>query len=176
VTVCAECQYDYDSEGEASIPDRLRTLGRRYQAPLSRFLPGEDGPDLIRSHPVEDAWSALEYACHVRDMLEVQRGRVAQTLAEEVPTYVPMGRDERVVTDRYNEQDPAEVAPTIAANAEALATAFEALTPDQWSRTGIYNYPEPAERSLLWLGQHTVHEVHHHLLDIGRTLRTARGR
>jgi hypothetical protein len=176
VPPCPECQFDYDSEDEASIPDRVRTLGKRYHAPLSRFLPGEDGPAILRAHPVEGAWSALEYACHVRDVLRVMRERVAQGLAEEVPTYTPMGREERVIDDRYNEQDPAEVAAAIQANGEELAAAFADLSPDQWARTGIYNYPEPTERDMVWIGQHTIHEAHHHLLDIGRTMRAARGR
>jgi hypothetical protein len=30
----------------------------------------------------------------------------------------------------------------------------------------MYNYPNPAERSLRWVAVHTAHEVRHHLLDI----------
>ena len=174
--VCEECQFSYASEDEASIPGRLRTLGRRYAAPLARFLPDEDGPALLRSHPLQGGWSALEYACHVRDVFEVQRARVARALAEDNPTFEPMGREERVIDLAYNEQEPAEVAARIAAKADDVAAAFEALTDEQWARTAIYGYPEPAERSLLWVGQHTVHEAHHHLLDVGRTMRAARGR
>lgn len=173
---CDECQFRYDSEDTESIPDRLRTLGGRFAAPLSRFLPGEDGAVILRAHPVEGAWSALEYACHVRDVLEVNDGRVHQTMVEDVPTYEPMGREERVLDLAYNDQDPGDVAAAIAAHADALATTFEGLTPDQWNRTGMYGYPGPEERSMLWVGQHTVHEVHHHLLDVGRTMRAARGR
>jgi S-DNA-T family DNA segregation ATPase FtsK/SpoIIIE len=176
VDVCDECQYRYESETVESIPGRLRTLGGRFAAPLSRFLPGEDGHAILRAHPVEDAWSALEYACHVRDVLDVNDGRVRQTMIEDVPTYEPMGRDERVLDLAYNEQDPKEVATAIAGNADALATTFEGLTAAQWERTGMYGYPGPAERSMLWVGQHTIHEVHHHLLDVGRTMRAARGR
>jgi hypothetical protein len=40
----------------------------------------------------------------------------------------------------------------------------------------IYGYPEIAERPLSWVLVHTVHEGEHHLLDIGRVLRAARGR
>jgi len=174
--VCDECQYTYASEDESSIPDRLRTLGRRYGAPLSRFLPGEDGDALLRAHPVPDGWSALEYACHVRDVLEVQRERITQTLTEDTPTYVPMGREERVKERAYNEQNPAGVAAAIVGQAEELAVAFEALSAEDWARTGMYSYPEPAKRSLVWLGQDTIHEAHHHLLDLGRTMRAARGR
>ena len=173
---CEECGYEYASEDEASIPERLRTLGRRYGAPLSRFLPGEDGPALLRAHPIEGSWSALEYACHVRDVLEVQLGRVELALAEDRPTLEPMRREERVVELAYNEQDPGEVALTITANGDALAGAFDGLTPEQWERLVVYSYPAPSERSLRWVGQHTVHELHHHLLDVGRTMRVARGR
>jgi S-DNA-T family DNA segregation ATPase FtsK/SpoIIIE len=164
---CDECHFEYASEDEASIPERLRTLSRRYGAPLTRFLPGEDGPELLRSHPLQGAWSALEYACHVR---------VERALAEARPTLDPMRREERVAELAYNEQDPVEVGAAVAANGDALAAAFEALSPDQWARRVVYSYPEPWERPLLWVGQHTVHELHHHLLDVGRTLRVARGR
>jgi DNA segregation ATPase FtsK/SpoIIIE, S-DNA-T family len=173
---CDECQYTYASEDEATVPDRLRTLGARCGAPLTRFLPGEDGRALVRAHPIARGWSALEYACHVRDVLEVQLERLELARIEDTPTFEPMGREERVVDLAYDEQDPTEVVTAITANADALATAFESLTTDEWSRTGMYSYPEVTERSLLWIGQHTVHELHHHLLDIGRTLRAARGR
>lgn len=173
---CDECQYRYDSQDTESIPDQLRTLGGRFAVPLSRFLPGEDGPAILRAHPVDGAWSALEYACHVRDVLEVNEGRVRQTMVEDRPTYAPMGRDERVVEMAYNEDDPGEVATAIATNADRLAATFEGLRTDQWTRTGRYGYPGPEERSMLWVGQHTIHELHHHLLDVGRTMRAARGR
>ena len=37
-------------------------------------------------------------------------------------------------------------------------------------RTVMYNYPATLERSLRWVAVHTVHEVHHHLLDVRRQL------
>jgi S-DNA-T family DNA segregation ATPase FtsK/SpoIIIE len=30
----------------------------------------------------------------------------------------------------------------------------------------VYNFPEPSERTVVWLGQHTLHDAEHHLLDI----------
>jgi DinB superfamily len=173
---CEECRYDYSSEDETTIPERLRALGGRYRAPLTRFLPDEDGSAILRAHPIEGAWSALEYGCHVRDVLRVQRERLDLALTEDTPTFVAMRRDERVTELSYNEQPADQVAADITVAADAVAAVFDALTTEQWARTGIYGYPEPAERSLLWIGQHTIHELHHHLLDVGRTLRTARGR
>jgi hypothetical protein len=175
---CPECGFDYDGLDDAEIPEALRGFGRRYRAPLTRGLPDESLDDLVRAHPLP-GWSALEYACHVRDVFAVQRERVEQAVAEEVPAFGPMGsvgREEMAVRDRYNDQDPSVVADQLAANAHALAESFEGLAAERWERRFIYNYPEPSERDLRWLARHTVHEGRHHLLDIGRVLRAARGR
>jgi len=39
-----------------------------------------------------------------------------------------------------------------------------------WDRSVMYNYPEPRERSLRWGAVHTVHEIHHHTLDVRHQL------
>jgi hypothetical protein len=44
------------------------------------------------------------------------------------------------------------------------------LSPDDWERTVMYNYPALFERSLRWVAVHTVHEVRHHVLDVQRGL------
>jgi hypothetical protein len=176
--VCPECGFDYDGLSDAEIPEALRAFDRRYRAPLTRGLPDESLDDLVRAHRL-GGWSALEYACHVRDVFAVQRERSQQALAEDTPTFGPMGgvgREEMAIRERYNDQDPDVVADQLAANANALAQVFEALTAEQWERRCIYSYPEPTERDLRWLARHTVHEGRHHLLDIGRVLRAARGR
>lgn len=174
--VCPECRFDYDGLTDEAVPEALRAFGRRYRAPLTRGLPNESLDELVRAHPLPGVWSALEYACHVRDVFAVQAERVEQTLGEDMPRYESMQREERVVRDRYNEQSPSAVADELAANAARMADTVAALTEEQWSRRGIYSYPEPTERDLRWLARHTVHEGQHHLLDIGRVLRTARGR
>jgi S-DNA-T family DNA segregation ATPase FtsK/SpoIIIE len=130
----------------------------------------EEPPERLRRRPAPDVWSPLEYSCHVRDVLEVQRARIAQTLTESVPVYEPMGRDERVVRDRYNDQDPAVVASELEQAASAFASAVTGLSIEEAARTGIYNHPAPAERDLGWLAAHTVHEVRHHLADVDRGL------
>jgi hypothetical protein len=174
--ICDECGFDYDGLTEAEAVEAIRGFGRRYRAPLSRGLPGEPLDDILRAHPWPDVWSALEYACHVRDVFAVQRERVERAQRQDLPDFEPMRRDERVVEERYNEQDPATVTDQLAANAEAFAAALDSLAHDQWARRGVYNYPEATERDVAWIARHTVHEGRHHLLDIGRVLRAARGR
>jgi S-DNA-T family DNA segregation ATPase FtsK/SpoIIIE len=106
----------------------------------------------------------------VRDVLIVQRDRLALALMEDAPRFVPMGRDERVLRDHYNDQRPAVVVDQLEAAADALAVDFADLRADQWQRTGIYNWPEESPRSMVWLGQHTIHEERHHLHDIDDVL------
>ncbi len=174
--VCEECGFDYDGPAPAELPDALRVFGRRYRAPLTRFLPGEDGATLIRARPLPDTWSALEYACHVRDVLEVQRERLEIALAEHRPTFPSKGMYGWPEERAYNEEDAAVVLNDLAARAEGLATLVATIGDDGWDRPLVYSYPEPADRTVLWLVRHTVHEGHHHLLDVGRVLRAARGR
>jgi S-DNA-T family DNA segregation ATPase FtsK/SpoIIIE len=106
----------------------------------------------------------------VRDVLQVQRERLALAVTEDNPAFVPMGRDERVIHDRYNEQEPVRVAEQLEAAADALAADFAGLRAEQWERTGIYNWPTTTARTMTWLGQHTIHEARHHLGDIDDVL------
>lgn len=162
---CDECGFVYDDVEIAEIGERIRSLGPRYDAAIAA-----SSATVLRRRPDPDIWSALEYACHVRDVLVVQRERLHLALETECPTFTPMGRDERVTRDRYNEQDPETTARELAGAATRLAADFTALDADQWERTGTYNYPEPAARTMTWLGRHTIHEGEHHLGDVGRVL------
>ena len=161
---CDVCPFVYDDVAIADLPAEIR----RWSQTLVDHLPA--GDPRLRERPEPEVWSALEYACHVRDMLDVQRGRVAQALAEESPIFTPMGRDERVERDGYNRQDPTVVAAEVVTNADRFAAALEALEPLEWERTGIYTWPTTQSRSLAWVGRHTLHELHHHTADIDRSL------
>lgn len=171
---CGECGYAYGSVAEADGPGAIAGMARRYRIPLSRFLAGEDGTALLRAHPLPGTWSALEYACHVRDVLEVQCQRIERGLVEDNPVLELMRREERVLELHYNEQDPESVATDIGTNAETLSHLVAQLTQSQLARTVSYPFPEPTERTLSWMVAHTLHEAEHHLLDIGRVMRAAR--
>jgi len=121
----------------------------------------------VRTRPEPEVWSPLEYACHVRDMLAVQTERVVIAQREVDPVFVPMGRDERAVENRYNEQDPQLVSAQLADAAETFASLLDGLDAAGWERTGTYNYPEPALRAVEWIAIHTTHELLHHRGDLG---------
>lgn len=162
---CDECGFEYGSVQTEQVVPTLQDLAARYGVVLT-----ERDDTALRRRPSPDVWSALEYACHVRDVLLVMRERVLQALREETPAFTPMGRDERVVHDRYDEQSPADVARQLEDAAAMLTFLWEGLDDEQWARTCVYNYPAPAERTLSWVAQQTIHEADHHLRDIEASL------
>ena len=160
--LCDECGFAYDLDGATSAGAAVADGA----ATIAGLMDG-DGFDLRRRrHP--QVWSPLEYACHVRDVLLVQRERVLAARRRRRPSFEPMGRDERVEHDGYAAQDPHDVARQVVDAAQMFANVLSRLGPDDWDRTVVYNYPAETERSLRWVAVHTVHEVRHHLLDMGR--------
>jgi hypothetical protein len=161
VEPCAECGYSYTALCRLDIAPGLRSGA----IPYDELLLGTDEGGL-RAHSRPDVWSALEYACHVRDVVLVQDGRVHQAVREEQPEFASMRRDERAVEQRYNAQEPAVVARQLVDAAHALASTLDELDAAAWERTGVYHWPTTAVRTVDWIGRHTVHEVVHHLRDI----------
>jgi hypothetical protein len=168
---CSECGFSDESVTVADAAAALRKFGRRYRAPLTRFLPGEDGDALIRQRPQAGVWSALEYAAHVRDVYAGYDEWVRRSLVEERPSCEGPSPDELAEARRYDEQDPVAVTDELAANAERLADTLEAVPPDAWGRVHVRR---GHERSVLFTARRAVHEGNHHLLDIGRVLRAVR--
>jgi S-DNA-T family DNA segregation ATPase FtsK/SpoIIIE len=158
---CDECGFTYAAVSAEALPRRLEVAGRRIAAALATTADP-------RRRPAPSVWSPLEYTCHVRDVLRVQNERLTLALQNDNPEFAPMGREERVMLDAYNAQNPQTVLTELAKATNDLAHAFGALRPEQWSRTGIYNWPVAESRTVLWLGRHTVHEMEHHLMDLTR--------
>ena len=171
--VCAECGFDYDAIDPSEVADMVVKHERRYVAPLTRGLPDEDLDSLLRRRPDEGTWSALEYACHVRDALALYDWRIEKTLSEDRPVVPAMGRDEVAVERNYNGQDPAVVAAEVGAAARGLVDRLRSVPADAWDRVCIR---DGEELSVAWMARNSLHEANHHLLDIGRGLRHLRGR
>lgn len=164
MNTCAECGFVYDLASAADVP----SLAREHAVEYADLL-GADSVKL-RERGKPDVWSPLEYACHVRDVLLAQRERVLAARRSDNPPSTAMGRDERVEHDGYAQQHPADVARQIRDAALLFANVLERLGDDDWERTLVFLYPEPADRSLRWLAVHTLHELRHHLMDIHRQL------
>ena len=157
---CQECGFSYEAEATAAaIRDGVGEV--------------EDlllGSSELRARQQPEVWSPLEYGCHLRDVLLVQRERVLAARRSDRYVCTSMGRDERVDHDGYRSQEPEDVARQLADAAQLFGNVLDRLDAADWMRVVIYPYPEPTERSLRWVAAHTLHEVRHHLMDIRRQL------
>ena len=161
---CQACGFEYDVSQAASAGPAIVDGVTEFGALLS------SGSTDLRARREPRTWSPLEYGCHVRDVLLVQRERVLAARRTDQPSFEPMGRDERVEHDGYAEQDPARVVRQLSEAAYLFVNDLSRLSPEDWDRSVMYNYPEPRDRSLRWVAMHTLHEVRHHLLDVRRQL------
>lgn len=160
---CDECGFSYDLAAAWDAAQAI-TSGA---AEIAALLKGDQD---VRTRREPEVWSPLEYGCHVRDVLLVQRERVLAAQWTELLDCAPMGRDERVALDGYAEQNPIDVARQLVDAALLISNDLERLDDDTWDRRVIYNYPERSEVTLRWVALNTVHEVRHHGMDVRRQL------
>ena len=163
---CDQCGFVYDEVPTGALADAFRDHAGRYREPLASAPAIEHGAE----RPEPGTWSALEYACHVRDVLLAQRERALLALVVDNPDFTPIFRDERVALAGYGRQSIADAGAQVVVAAELLAIVFDGLSETQQARPCIYNFPERSQRDVAWLGRHTVHELVHHLMDIRHVL------
>jgi S-DNA-T family DNA segregation ATPase FtsK/SpoIIIE len=123
MSACAQCGFDYETLGPRELPGVIVSIGVR----VGSLLTGIGSDATLRRRPRPEVWSALEYACHVRDVLVIQRDRLHLALVEDTPSVARMYGNERVVLARYNLQDPETVAEQLNVVAQLAGQAFADL-------------------------------------------------
>jgi DinB superfamily len=155
---CPECGFDAASIEPGDVGQMVRDNATEWQRALARPR-GE-----VVTRPSDERWSALEYACHVRDVLRLYHERLVLMLTEDDPDFANWDQDETAVADRYAEQDPATVATELAEAAATLADRFDAVAGDEWQRTG--NRSDGARFTVDTFARYFVHDPVHHLDDV----------
>jgi hypothetical protein len=154
---CPECSFDSTSVDPARLPDALRATARRWKLALT------DPGCTVR--PAENVWSPLEYACHVRDVHRIFDQRVARMLAEDDPLFDSWDQDATAVQDRYDQQDPATVTRELVEATGAVADRYASVSGTDWDRPGRRS--DGARFTVDSLGRYHLHDVEHHLYDVG---------
>ncbi|MET1058539.1 MAG: DinB family protein [Nocardioides sp.] len=154
---CPDCGFDAAGVDVADLPALIRDTVPGFLAALA----DEDA----RVRPADNVWSPLEYACHVRDAHVLFDLRVRQLLNDEDPLFANWDQDATAVADDYAGQDPAAVGPALAAAAELVAATYDEISGDQWQRPGRRS--DGAVFTADTLGRYHLHDVVHHLDDIG---------
>jgi hypothetical protein len=157
---CPECGFDAGAIALDQVGHMVRGNAAQWQQVLAR------GHDELTTRPSDDRWSALEYACHVRDVLRLYDQRLALMLTEDDPAFANWDQDDAATADRYNEQDPAQVAAAIAQAAGPLADRFESVAGDAWQRTG--NRSDGVGFTVDTFARYFIHDPVHHLDDVAK--------
>ena len=156
---CPECGLDSQSFAREAVAGMIRANAQAWQGALA-----EDGLGNVRRRPSPGVWSALEYGCHVRDVLRLYDERLGLMLTVAEPHYANWDQDATAVADRYAEQDPAAVTAELHAAAEAIAARFEGVSGDQWQRTGVRS--DGARFTVESFARYFIHDPIHHLYDV----------
>ncbi|HYN66508.1 MAG TPA: DinB family protein [Ornithinibacter sp.] len=154
---CPDCGFVAADVVPADLAPLVTALTDPWPAVLARADAGR--------RPEASTWSPLEYACHVRDVCRLFEQRLDLMLTQDAPTFENWDQDRTAVTARYGEQDPAAVAGEITAAGASFAAAYAAVPSNGWGRTGIRS--NGSEFTVLTLGQYGLHDLRHHLWDVG---------
>lgn len=153
---CPECGFVAASFARDDVGAMIRANAGEW----GRLLAAPDASERV----VADRWSALEYACHVRDVFRLYDERLALMLADDDPEFENWDQDAAALADRYGEQDPAVVADELGAAGEALAASFDAVAAGQWERTGRRS--DGASFTVESFARYFIHDPIHHVHDV----------
>jgi hypothetical protein len=154
---CTECGFDAAAVSTDDLADAMRELGDAWR---TGFVVGAPS---VTVRPDDATWSALEYACHTRDLLAAFASRVTLTLAQDNSDLGWWDHEAAAVDEFYNEQDPGAVLADLDLNAEHLAATLDQVPDDGWERSGIRRGTE--RFTVADMARFSLHEGHHHLQD-----------
>jgi hypothetical protein len=155
---CPECGFESASVDRKEVAGLIRDNAAAWRPLL--------GHPLAASRPSDEVWSALEYACHVRDVFRIYDGRLQRMLTEDDPLYLNWDQDATAIEDDYGRHSPPAVAGELEAAASRLADRFDQVTDDQWERTGRRS--DGARFTIDSFARYLVHDPVHHLHDVAR--------
>jgi hypothetical protein len=154
---CPECGFDARAFDHEQVGAMIRENAATWQQILDRG-------DEVTARPTDEQWSALEYACHARDVFRLYDQRLALMLAEDDPQFLNWDQDLTAIEDRYDQQDPTRVADELATAASALADRFDGVRDAQWARPGRRS--DGAVFTIETFARYFVHDPIHHVHDV----------
>lgn len=154
---CQECGFDCRHYPREETGARVRDNASTWKRVLGR--------NDVAVRPAPDVWSPLEYACHVRDVFRLYDYRLSLMLDRDNPLYPNWDQDETAIAERYGEQDPAVVTTELAAAAADVASRFDGVSGEQWSRPGRRS--DGASFTVETFARYFLHDAVHHLHDVG---------
>jgi len=153
---CGECGFDARRYPKEAIAQSVRDHCAVWDDVLLR--------DDVAQRPDDATWSALEYACHVRDVYGTFDHRLELMLTHDDPVFANWDQDETAVEQRYDLQDPATVARELHDAAWRYAERLDAVSGEQWTRPGTRS--NGSRFTVESLGIYALHDPYHHVWDV----------
>ena len=154
---CAECGFDPAAQHLTDLPRLVHDTAGTWAQVLARGDVGE--------RPAPDVWSPLEYACHVRDVHLLFAQRLRAMLDEDEPTFANWDQDATAIESDYGSQDADTVAAELVEAARAVAAVYATVTDATKDRSGVRSNGD--RFTVETLGSYHLHDVVHHLHDVG---------
>ena len=163
---CEVCGFQWDGISPEEIAPRMIMSMNA----SSELIARHQQASLIRNHP--DQWSALEYGCHMRDVLYNIRDKMVLITVEDNPASLMLYGTPRVEMGLYKHDRPQVLALEMRLAGELFARTFAALPKSAYERVFLYRYPRESLRNLKWVAAQALHECEHHEGDIRNLLET----
>jgi DinB family protein len=156
---CPDCRFDASTCAPSAVPAFIRANAAAWRDLESRGAISAGRPD-------SSTWSALEYACHVRDVYRRYHDRIALMLTQHDPLFPNWDQDASAVEDAYEAQDPRATIDELTAAAEQVAIQLEQVVGSDWDRPGRRS--DGASFTVGTIARYMVHDPIHHLWDVSR--------
>lgn len=156
---CPDCGFDASQVTAEQLPGQFRAAAQPWPQVLAR-------PD-VNVRPKPQTWSPLEYAAHVRDVYRVFDDRLTLMLTTDDAVFENWDQDAAAVAGNYQLEDPEAVGSAIQEGAQELAADYSEVHGDAWERRGLRS--NGSHFTVLTLGRYCLHDLVHHLYDVGAT-------
>jgi hypothetical protein len=156
---CVQCGFDAADYDHADLLGTVRAL-----APMWRTMTETVDESVLAMRPAAGVWSGIEYAAHSRDVAGTMGYLAHLALTQDqpvIPGPVPEPPLPDVPTSHAVAVDELEH------NAARLHKKVARITEAEWARRITL---ADDTRDVAWLVAHAVHDVSHHLRDVGRGL------
>ncbi len=154
---CPECGFDPTAQGLGDLPRLVHDTARAWSEVLAR---GD-----VDRRPAPGVWSPLEYGCHVRDVHVLFAERLGSMLDEDEPTFANWDQDATALASDYRGQDATVVAAELVEAADTVAAIYATVTDSTKGRPGVRSNGD--RFTVESLGSYHLHDVVHHLHDVG---------
>ena len=158
---CEACRFDGSQWNRADILGTLRAIG-----PMWRQAAEGVAEDVLQARPGPAVWSAAEYADHCADIVRIDGLGLAILLGGEDLTIEPGQVEVPTPPAGVPFGEAVERLEAAATELHALVAGTPAGDPGWHRRLAMGDTSVDAA----WLLRHVVHDVTHHLMDIGRGL------